>query len=76
MKTVLMLLIFTVSAGAKDVALILNDQRQQALYQAIDATVRAQGVQIAPQMLDLLNVLRSAPTVTEQPPVPPEPKKD
>lgn len=53
------------SARAKDVALILNDQEQTMLYQALDGTVRAQGLNAAPSMLHLLDRLRSAPIVTD-----------
>lgn len=57
------------SAVAADKALILNDARQQALYQALDAAVRQQGIASAPALLDLLNVLRTAPTVEETKPI-------
>lgn len=70
------LLLLPSAAVAADKALILNEQRQQALYQMLDAAVRAQGITIAPAALDILNVLRTAPTVTEQPTQPPELKKD
>ena len=50
---------------AKDVALILNDREQQLMIGAIDATVRAQGITSAQNMLHLLNKLQTAPVVTD-----------
>lgn len=64
------------SAQAKDVALILNAQEQAALVQAIDATVRAHGIQAAQNMLHLWERLKTAPEVTGQKTDTPEPKKD
>lgn len=52
-------------ASAKDVALVLNDAEQQALYRALDAAVKAQGLSIAADMLHLLRRLQTAPEVTE-----------
>ena len=81
MKKLIFSLIFIAAsmpaAQAKDVALILNDQEQQMMLQAIDATVRAQGVQAASSMLHLLQKLQTAPAVTETAPdKPAEQKKD
>lgn len=81
LAALLLLLHSFVPAGAQaaDKVLVLNADRQQALAHALDQAVRAQGLAIAPQMLDLLNALRTAPTVAppELPPNPPaDTKKD
>lgn len=74
-KTLIVVLaLYGAPVFAADKALILNEQRQQALYQALDAAVRQQGIAAAPALIDLLNVLRTAPTVEETKPA--EVKKD
>lgn len=52
-------------ASAKDVALILNDDEQNAFRAVLDAATKAQGIQIAPMTVYLLNKLNSAGTVVE-----------
>lgn len=65
------LLLTTCAAQAADRVLVLNEAEQQKLYRALDANVKAYGIQVAPEMLQLLDKLKNAPTVVEQ-----EPKKD
>lgn len=69
------LLALTATAHATDRALILNDDEQAALRQILDAATRAQGIQIAPVTVYLLNKLNSAPAVVEHKDEPPKPKE-
>lgn len=66
-------------AVAKDVALILNDQQQAKLVHALDVAIRTNGLAIAPDMVELFNLLKTAPVVesTKVEPVKPvKPSKD
>ena len=65
-------------AAAKNVALILNDDEQAALRVVLDDATKAQGLQIAPTTVYLLNKLNSAGTIVEHKDDPPkdDPPKD
>ena len=52
-------------ASAADHMLVLSDQEMAALYQVLDSATKAQGLQIAPQTVYLLNKMKAAPVVTE-----------
>jgi hypothetical protein len=53
-------------ANAADRALILTDQDQKDLVQALDAATKAQGLAVAPANVRLYQKLLAAPVVTEQ----------
>jgi hypothetical protein len=63
-------------AAAGTVALILSDQEQQALYAALDAATKHEGLAIAPNTVYLMNKLKAAPTVEPQKPEPPKPPEE
>lgn len=81
MRTLIAILLLPILCGAaqaKNIALILNDDEQVALRVVLDTATKAQGIQIAPTTVYLLNKLNSAGTVVEHKDDPPkdEPQKD
>jgi len=73
-KAILIVLVLLVAepAGAKDVALILNDQDQATLAQLLDGALRTQGLGAASAVY-FWQKLKAAPAVTERQDDPPKP---
>ena len=70
-------LIFATTMPAHaDVALMLNDNEQTAFRQILDAAVRGQGIQVAPEAVYLLNKLNTAPQVVPHKDDPPPAKSE
>jgi hypothetical protein len=60
------LLISTVYAVARDVAIIADDQHRQDIMQVLDAALKNQGINILPQVNRVIEILQKANTVVEQ----------
>lgn len=65
MRVFLALLLLSSSASAKDVILVLTEQEQAALRHVLDAATKAEGMQVAPATVYLLNKLNTAPEAVE-----------
>lgn len=71
---IISLLFLSAPACAADKALMLNDQEQAALRHVLDVATKAQGIEIAPMTVYLLNKLNAAGVVTESKEIPAQPK--
>jgi hypothetical protein len=74
MRSFLFLIALSTAAQAKDVMIILNDQEQAAYKRVLDSATKAEGVQIAPITVYLMNKLNQAMEVVERKDNPEHPK--
>jgi len=66
MRIFLVLIALAVPAEGRDVMIVLNDQEQAALRRVLDSATKAEGIQIAPMTVYLMNKLNAAMEVVER----------